>query len=98
VYFTKTEYRKLGWTTSWVIFCKQIENDWSVGHVSYLKPENDPKIKDGVYIFQIDVYPSWQRKGIGNSLIQEIMKQENITYNKIDWGGTTPSGSELKII
>lgn len=49
-----------------------------------------------VQISFIEVAPEFRNQGVGQALIEEMMKRENVEYSDIDFGMTTPSGTALR--
>jgi predicted GNAT family acetyltransferase len=52
--------------------------------------------KDNILIVYIKVNPAFTKQGIGAQLIEEIIKQENIPYQKLNWDTITQYGQLLK--
>ena len=48
------------------------------------------------YIDMIDVKPEFRKQGIASGMIEYLIEHENIPYGDIEWGMTTPEGTELK--
>ena len=52
--------------------------------------------KDNILIVYIKVNTAFTNQGIGTQLIEEIMKEENITYQQLNWDTITQYGQLLK--
>ena len=63
-----------------------------IGYVQYIINDNE----DNITIPYIKVIPAYQRQNIGSKLIQELLKIENIPYQKLNWDLVTTQGEQLK--
>lgn len=70
------------------------DGDRKIGHldIAYYKVEG----RKEAYIKMVEVDPSYRGKGIGRGLIRQLT--QNVPYDAIDWGSTTPDGTALKAV
>ena len=52
--------------------------------------------RDVVQISMIEVREDKQGQGIGEALVEEFLRKEDLEYSDVDWGMMTESGAGLK--
>lgn len=77
---------------SYVIHAFEKQSGKEVGYVEYIKEEET----NSIHIWYIKVQYGFTSIGIGRRLIEEIMKNEKVTYQQINWGLITNDGQGLK--
>jgi len=75
-----------------------IQSAECIGSLIYLKDTyGDYKWPEkSLYLFHIAVNEEFQRQGIATRMIQEMLKKENTTYDKVRWSNLYPPGKALK--
>jgi len=74
---------------AWIV-AKDAKTGEGLGYVDYTLWRGETHLK------MIEVKPEAQGKGVGRALIQELMRENEIPYEDIQWGMTTESGTGLK--
>jgi GNAT superfamily N-acetyltransferase len=72
------------------LLARDKESRKGLGYIQYTIFEGE------IQISMIEVAQEFRNQGVGQALIEEMIKRENINYEDIDFGMTTPSGTALR--